>query len=261
MLRRAIQISLAAESEGIARAARVATLAKILVERAPNDAWARLVLARALAMGGDKATAVKRLAEVEALAESTTLGAEAQRGRIALEDPQVSLEIDAVLRAAYAAASEDLETIASRARGLATRSGAWHAWFAVGIAERRRERWRPAREAFMEAIRVAPGCTPAHMEVVSAHIALGDGGARRSITRPRVLARRRHARTLAVLATALLACGQARRGRRRRSTARSRSTPRTKRTAPSQSASAPAAPRYEARLARLRDIFTRFRRK
>src|SRR5262249_37074608 len=108
VLRRAIQLSLAAEPEGIARAARVAKVADVLVERAPNDAWARLVLARALALSGDRAAAIKRLSEVEEFALHTSFAAEAQRGRLALEDPQVSLEIDSVLRAAYQAAVPDL---------------------------------------------------------------------------------------------------------------------------------------------------------
>ncbi len=208
VLRRAIQLSLAAEPEGIARASRVATLASALVERAPNDAWARLVLARALALSGDKASAVKRLSEVEELAAATSFAAEAQRGRLALEDPQVSLEIDSVLRAAYQAAIIDLETIAARARSLATTHDAWHAWFAVGIAERRRERWRAARDAFVEAIRIAPGCTPAHMEVVAAHVALGDPEPALHHARRACELEGESARTLAVLATALLAAGK-----------------------------------------------------
>ena len=208
VLRRAIQLSLAAEPEGLARASRVATLAQALVERTPNDPWARLVLARALALRGDKASAVRRLSEVEQLAGATSFGAEAQRGRLALEDPQVSLEIDSVLRAAYQADALDLETIAARARALATTNNAWHAWLAAGIAERRRERWRAARDAFAEAIRVAPGCTPAHMEIVAAYVALDD-------TEQALLHAKRacelegeSARTLAVLATAMLAAGK-----------------------------------------------------
>lgn len=208
VLRRAIQLSLAAEPEGIARASRVATLARSLVDRAPNDAWARLVLARALALSGDKSAAIKRLSEVEELALHTSFAAEAQRGRLALEDPQVSLEIDSVLRAAYQAAAPDIETIATRARTLATTHNAWHAWFALGIAERRRERWRPARDAFSEAIRVAPGCTPAHMEIVAAHVALGDADPALEHARRACDLEGESARTLAVLATALLASGQ-----------------------------------------------------
>ncbi len=208
VLRRAIQLSLSFEPEGIARAARVSKLARALVDRAPNDAWARLVLARALALSGDKASAVKRLSEVEQLAEATSFAAEAQRGRLALEDPQVSLEIDSVLRAAYQAAVIDLETISARARALATTHNAWHAWLAVGIAERRRERWRAARDAFGEAIRIAPGCTPAHMEIVAAHVALGDPDAALHHARRACELEGQSARTLAVLATALLAAGK-----------------------------------------------------
>jgi len=208
VLRRAIQLSLATEPEGIARASRVATLARALVDRAPNDAWARLVLARALALSGDKASAVKRLSEVEELAEATSFAAEAKRGRLALEDPQVSLEIDSVLRAAYQAAVIDLETIAARARTLAATHNAWHAWVAVGIAERRRERWRAARDAFAEAIRIAPGCTPAHMEIVAVHVALDDPETALHHARRACELEGESARTLAVLATALLAAGK-----------------------------------------------------
>jgi tetratricopeptide (TPR) repeat protein len=258
VLRKAIHVSLAAESEGIARASRVATMAKVLVERAPNDAWARLALARALAMSGDKSSAVKRLGEVESLAETSSLGAEAQRGRFALEDPQVALEIDAVLRAAYSAAIEDLDTIAARARTLATRSSVWHAWFAVGIAERRRERWRPAREAFKEAIKCAPGCTPAHMEIVAAHVALGDAEAALESAQRACELEGESARTLAVLATALLAGGK----RDEAAAAIDRAlaldaTDEANRALAERIRTG----RRDSTLTRLRDIFTRFRRK
>lgn len=208
VLRCAIRLSLATEPEGIARASRIAVLAGALVERAPPDAWARLVLARALSLTGDKGGAVQHLAEVESLAPSSSFAAEAQRGRLALEAPQVSLEIDSVLRAAYQAAEEDLETICARARVLAMANSAWHAWFAVGIAERRRARWRAAREAFEDAIRIAPGCTPVHMEIVSALVALGDAETAIRHARRACELEGETARTLSVLATALLAAGK-----------------------------------------------------
>jgi len=208
VLKRAIQLSLAAEPEGIARAARVGKLAHALVDRVPNDAWATLVLARALAQTGDKLAAVRRLGHVEELAPASSLAAEAQRARFALEDPQASLEIDAVLRAAYQAPTEDLDTIAARARKLAVAHTAWAAHFAVGIAERRLERWRAARDAFGDAIRVSPGCTPAHMEVVAAHVALEDPASALEHARRACELDGDTARTLAVLATALLAAGK-----------------------------------------------------
>ena len=259
VLRRAIQLSLAAEPEGIARASRVATLARSLVERAPNDAWARLVLARALALSGDKSAAVRRLSEVEELAESTSLAAEAQRGRLALEDPQVSLEIDSVLRAAYQAPVLDLETISARARSLASANNAWHAWFALGIAERRRERWRAARDAFAEAIRIAPGCTPAHMEIVAAHVALDDPEPALVHARRACELEGESARTLAVLATALLASGK----REEASDAIDRALE----LDATDEANRALAERIRTNrdrtstLTRLRDIFTRFRRR
>jgi tetratricopeptide (TPR) repeat protein len=259
VLRRAIQLSLAAEPEGIARASRVATLAKALVERAPNDPWARLVLARALASSGDKASAVKRLSEVEELAEATSFAAEAQRGRLALEDPQVSLEIDSVLRAAYQAATEDLETIAARARALATANNAWHAWFAAGIAERRRERWRAARDAFVEAIRVAPGCTPAHMEIVAAHVALGDPESALLHAHRACELEGESARTLAILATALLAAGKREEAAAAIDRALELDATDEANRALAERIRAGRAP--SSTLTRLRDIFTRFRRR
>jgi len=208
VLRRAIQLALAAEPEGIARAARIATLAGILVDRAPSDPWATVILARSLAQTGDRREAVRRLSQVEQMAPTSSFASEAQRGRFALEQPQASLEIDAVLRAAYNCPPEDLETIAARARTLATAHGVWPAFFACGIAERRRERWRAARTAFEESIRVSPGCTPAHMELVGACVALSDSEHAVEYARRACQLEGESARTLAVLATALLAAGQ-----------------------------------------------------
>jgi tetratricopeptide (TPR) repeat protein len=208
VLKRAIQLCLAAEPEGIARAARVGKLAHALVERVPNDAWATLMLARSLAQTGDKLAAVRRLSHVEELAPASSLAAEAQRARFALTDPQASIEIDAVVRAAYQAAPEDLDAIAARARQLAAAHSAWAAHFAVGIAERRLERWRSARDAFGDALRVSPGCTPAHLEVVAAYVALEDPTSALAHAERACELDGDTARTLAVLATALLASGK-----------------------------------------------------
>jgi tetratricopeptide (TPR) repeat protein len=231
----------------------------VLVERAPNDPWGRLVLARALALSGEKGTAAKLLGEVEALAETSSLAAEAQRGRLALEEPQVSLEIDAVLRAAYSAAIPDLETISARARGLATRTNVWHAWFAVGIAERRRERWRPARDAFNEAIRCSAGATPAHMEIVAAHVALGDGDAALDSAQRACALEGESARTLAVLATALLASGK--RDEAASAIDRALTLDATDEANRALAERIRTGQRRDSTLTRLRDIFTRFRRK
>lgn len=261
VLRRAIQLSLATEPEGIARAARVAALARTLVERAPNDAWARLLLGRSLALSGDRTAAVARLSEVETLAAGTSFAAEAQRGRLALEEPQISLEIDAVLRAAYQAAELDLETIALRAKTLAVTNKAWHAWFAVGIAERRRERWRTAREAFDEAIRIAPGCTPAHTEIVGVHVALGDTEQALEHARRACELEGESARTLAVLATALLAAGRRDEASNAIDRALTLDATDEANRALAERIRSDRARQPATTLTRLRDIFTRFRRR
>jgi len=208
VLKRAIQLALAAEPEGVARAARVGKLAAALVERSPGDAWATVALARALAQTGDKLAAARRFAAAEEMAPGSSLAAEAQRARFAVEEPQASAETDRILRAAYQAPVEDLEAIAARARSIAIAHSVWPAYFAVGIAERRLERWRAARDAFREALRVSPGCTPAHMEIVGAHVALGDEASALEHARKACELDGDTARTLAVLATALLAAGK-----------------------------------------------------
>ena len=208
VFRRAINLALATESDGVARAARIARLARMLVERAPGDAWAFLMLARAQLQIGEKGAARECLTRVETLAPGTVLAAEAQRGRFALTDPQAAIEVDSVLRAAYSAAISDLDTIAARARRLAMEHTVWSAWFAAGIAERRRERWNAAREAFNAALVVSPGCTPAHMELAGAYIAIGDPAAALRHAERGCALEGPNPRTLSVLATALLAGGR-----------------------------------------------------
>jgi tetratricopeptide (TPR) repeat protein len=78
----------------------------------------------------------------------------------------------------------------------------------VGIAERRLERWRAARDAFAEAIRIAPGSTPAHMEIAGALLALSEPEPALAHARLACELDGDTARTLAVLATALLAAGK-----------------------------------------------------
>jgi tetratricopeptide (TPR) repeat protein len=201
-------LSLATEADGVARAARIAALSSALVERAPVDAWACLMLARAALQMGDKARALDHLGRVQALAPQSVFAAEAQRGCFALSDPQAAMEVDSILRAGYSASGSDLEGLSARARSLATMHAVWSTWFTVGIVERRRERWRAAREAFERAVTLAPGSTPAHVELVGACVALGDS-ASALLHAERVCALDGQTpRTLSVLATALLAGGK-----------------------------------------------------
>jgi tetratricopeptide (TPR) repeat protein len=205
VLRRAIHLALATEAEGVARASRIARLAAMLFERVPNDAWALLMLSRANLQLGEKEAAKDGLIRVEALAPGTMFAAEAQRGRFSLADPQAALEIDCVLRAAYNAATSDLETISTRARRLARAHAVWTSWFAAGIAERRRNRWGPAREAFVATLESAPGCTAAHMELVAVCLSLKDDEGALKHAEKACALEGPNPRTLSVLATALLA--------------------------------------------------------
>lgn len=113
-----------------------------------------------------------------------------------------------MLRAAYHATVEDLDRIAARARTLGAAHDAWSAYLAAGIAERRLERWRAARDALSEAVRLSPGCTPAHMELAGVQVALSEPEVAVLHARRACELDGETARTLSVLATALLAAGQ-----------------------------------------------------
>ncbi len=174
VVRQAIALSLAKEAQSVARAARIAKLARTLLERIPNDAWGVLVLAQALAQTGDHAEAATRFRAAEMLAAGSALGAQAQRDRFALEQPERALEIDAVLRSAIRSTARDLPGIATRARRLAELHETWTAWLAVGVAERRSQNWDRARAACDHALAIAPGCTLAHVELVAIAAAGND---------------------------------------------------------------------------------------
>jgi tetratricopeptide (TPR) repeat protein len=208
VLRRAIQLAVATEAEGVPRAARVARLASSLVERVPGDAWGVLVLAQARVRLGESAAALEGFARVWQLAPETALAAEAQRERLACADPQASLEIEAVLRAAERAALEELEGVAARGRSLASHHGVWTAAFAQGVAEKRRDRRVAARSAFEEALKLAPGATPAHIELVD--LCLLDGDHEKALRHAErvLLLEGKTGRALAGLAHALAANGQ-----------------------------------------------------
>ena len=208
VLRRALQLALAVEPEGVARAARVASLARVLLERAPDDAWASMMLARALVQMGEKPAAARELARIESIAPSTTFAAEAQRGRFALEHPHAAEELESLLRAAYSAGPDDLDALAARGRRLAAEHRIWATHFADGLVERRRERWAPARAAFEAAIAASAGCTPAHLELVAVALATKDQEAALAHAAKATELEGETPRTLAVTATALLAAGR-----------------------------------------------------
>jgi tetratricopeptide (TPR) repeat protein len=175
ILRRAIVLALASETEGVARASRVATLARRLLERVSNDAWAMLALARACSEMSERGEAIALLVAVEEGAVKSALAGEAARLRFAIESPLPSQELEAVLRASMSGETRDLAQLRTRARRLAeAHEGFWLAHYAVGIAERRSGEWASARAAFERVLTRCEGYVAAHMELVAACMALGD---------------------------------------------------------------------------------------
>ncbi|HEY1692142.1 MAG TPA: tetratricopeptide repeat protein [Polyangiaceae bacterium] len=174
VLRRAIQLAIASEAEGIARASRVARLCTRLLEMIPDEPWASLALAKSEQALGDVAGARVRLAAIEKGAPGSAAAAEAMAARFAIEHPEGEREVQSVLRAAQSAALDDLAEVASRARRVATLQESWPAWVAAAVADRRLGRWTTAKHALEVALQLAPGATAAHVELAEALLQLGD---------------------------------------------------------------------------------------
>jgi tetratricopeptide (TPR) repeat protein len=208
VLRRAIQLALASEPDGIARASRIAKLGSALVAAVPGDAWAAVALARARSQLGDSRGALAELTRAAELAPGTAVEAEVQRVRFAIEEPAGALELEAAFRAACSAEPPALEDIAVRARRLALVHGVWTAWLAAAIAERRRLRWHAAREAAEAAVRTSPGAAAAHAELVPALIALGEPKEALAHAERTLALEGDSPRTLGLLARALFAAGR-----------------------------------------------------
>jgi tetratricopeptide (TPR) repeat protein len=173
MLRHALELAVLAEPEGVARASRMATLARAILEIVPGEAWAELALARALAQMGDVRAATDRLLHLELDARGTLAAAEAQRARLALSNPAAATEVDAVVRAADHAPVDALEAVAQRARRLAAAHAVWTAYLAAGIAERRRNRPLAARADLLLGLQAAPGASPIYAELARVSVAMG----------------------------------------------------------------------------------------
>jgi len=209
VLRQAIELSLRAEPPGVARASRVLSLARSLVAIVPQDPFASLVLSRALVETGDKAGAVQALTRIEDMARGSALAAEAQRGRFQLEDKQSADEVEAILRAANANATEsELSSLAARARRLSEASPTWVTAFALGVVHRKQEQWARAEEALNEALRRSPGCPPVLVELVSVCVGMNEGARAVEHAMAAIKLAGENAKTLSVLAAALLSMGR-----------------------------------------------------
>ncbi len=208
VLRRSVQLALAIEAKGLARASRVARLCGRLLDRVPDDAGTALALAHAHAQLGELPEARARLAQVERVAPGSSAAAEAQMARFAIDDPSANLELQSILRAAHAASLDDLVEVSARARRLAMTHGAWSGWLAAAVADRRSERWNSARVALESALEMAPGATPAHLEMANVLLALHDARGALLHAKRAIALEGESPRTLGVLSRALAEAGK-----------------------------------------------------
>ncbi len=179
VIRGAIRLILDSESDGLARASRLATLCGRVLAQNANDAWVLLVSARALIVLDQRSEARARLERVERSAPESAAAADAQAARLALDNPAAERELQSLMRAALGAPPESLAEIAGRARRLATEHAAWPGWLAAGVAEGRRGRLKEARASLEIALEIAPGAASARLEMCRTLLALGDlAGAR-----------------------------------------------------------------------------------
>jgi tetratricopeptide (TPR) repeat protein len=174
VLRSAIRLAVGTEPDGLPRAARLLKLGERVLEKAPNDAGALVLIARSQLVLGDKEAARLRIDQVDRLSTKSAAAAEAQAIRLALDHPRAELEVQSALRAARTVAVDLLPDVSARARRLAILHGSWLAWLAAGIAEKRRSRWGIARTSLETAIELAPGASPLHLELAEVLLALDD---------------------------------------------------------------------------------------
>jgi len=165
VLRYAVELALATEPEGTARAVRVATLCKRSLAMIRTDGWTLLVLAYAMRALGDLSAAAALVVELVQILPQSGPSAEAVLIGLAMQDPLAERELISVMRAVHTASPEDLDTLASRARRFAMFHGAWVGDVAVAVAARRQGRWMAARESLDRALIAAPGAASAHAEL------------------------------------------------------------------------------------------------
>lgn len=208
VFRHAVQLALGTEAEGLARASRVARLCERWLGRVPGDPTAVLVLARSLLASGDREGARVRLGRLGRVAPASPAAAELAALRLAIDEPAADLEIQSVLRAAHGAPVERLVEVSARARRLATLHGAWTAWLAAGVAERRRKKWVAARGALEVALEMAPGAAVVQAEMAEALLHLDDALGAVARVRAALALEGPSAPVLGLLARALAAAGR-----------------------------------------------------
>jgi tetratricopeptide (TPR) repeat protein len=209
VLRKARSIIERCEAPGLPRASRTLKLTTALRDVLPQDPECALDHARALAQTGDKPAALRELGRAMQLAPGSAVAAEAQRGRFAITEPALSKRVDELVALAYRAEGQELEHVVALGQGLGTELPVWSASFALGVAERRLGHLDESKRALLRAAELGPGSAAVHMELSTLYLALKDPKhALEHAVRAQALDGDT-GKTLAVLATAHLANGNA----------------------------------------------------
>jgi Tfp pilus assembly protein PilF len=209
VFRGAIRLILDSETDGLARAARLSTLCRRVLEQNANDAWVLLVSARALLVLDQRSEARARLERVERIAPESAAAADAQATRLALDNPAAERELESLMRAALGAPLQSLPEIVGRARRLATEHAAWPGWLAAAVAEGRRGRWTEARASLEIALEIAPGAAAVRLEMARALLALGDAVGARAHVEHAIASEGPSPRALALLSSVAAGVSQA----------------------------------------------------
>jgi tetratricopeptide (TPR) repeat protein len=165
VLRPAMELALQAEPEGLPRAARLRALCRRVLAQAPDDGWASVLEGAALAQAGERDQALAILVAVTTRFPDSPFAAEAARGILVIEEPDIATELESLLKEGEGASPERARLLAERARRLAPKKPVWVHPFTVGALERRAGRTAEARAALAEATALAPAAPPVHREL------------------------------------------------------------------------------------------------
>ena len=174
VLRGAVNLAIAFEPVDTARHARVASLLTRLVLLSPDDAWARLQLAKVRVQLGNIDDAIRQLRDIERSAPQTHYGAEARLARFRLEDPTAAMELESALRVAFGSVASNLDSVAARARRFSISHEIWLADAIIAEALRRKGDRKGARAALDLGLSRAPGSALLTLLAVILFLDLGD---------------------------------------------------------------------------------------
>jgi tetratricopeptide (TPR) repeat protein len=174
LLRAAIQIAYATESEGLARAARLEKLLRATLVHVPDDLWVLVHLAQELVHLSKPEDALALLDRVDAVAGNTPLGAESARVRFRATDREGAALVDALVREAYDSPEAELGSLLERTGRAVGRYAIWSASLAHGVALARAHREAEALAFLRSALETGRGSPMVHHALGRVHAELGS---------------------------------------------------------------------------------------